>query len=136
MQIAKSVTCKTAWKQSSALGSHRVGSDKSGNCLKKALLHYIVRPTNEVTMSSVNISLPDSLRVFIERRAEEQGYGTISDYLRELILKEQKRESEARLESLLLDGLNSGDAIEVTSEYIGTKLQRLVEEHANQGKSQ
>lgn len=87
-------------------------------------------------MSSVSISLPDSLRLFIERRAEEQGYRTISDYLRELILKEQKRETEARLETLLLDGLNSGEPIEVTTEYVGTKLQRLVEEHANQGKSQ
>jgi antitoxin ParD1/3/4 len=87
-------------------------------------------------MSSVNISLPDSLRVFVERRTEEQGYETISDYLRELILKDQKRESEARLETLLLEGLNSGDPIAVTSEYVGAKLQRLVEQHANQGKSQ
>lgn len=87
-------------------------------------------------MSSVNISLPDSLRVFVERRAEEQGYGTISDYFRELILKDQKRESEARLETLLLEGLNSGDPIEVTPEYIGVKLQRLVEQYANQGNSQ
>lgn len=86
-------------------------------------------------MSSVNISLPDSLRVFAERRTEEQGYGTISDYLRELILNDQKRESEARLESMLLDGLNSGDSIEATPEYIGAKLQRLVEQHANPGKS-
>lgn len=85
---------------------------------------------------AVSISLPDSLRVFVERRTEEQGYGTISDYLRELILKDQKRESEVRLETLLLEGLNSGDPIEVTSEYIGAKLQRLVEQHANQGKSQ
>lgn len=87
-------------------------------------------------MSSVSISLSDSLRVFVERRTEEQGYGTISDYFRELILKDQKREGEARLETLLLEGLNSGDPIEVTSEYIGAKLQRLVEQHANQGKSQ
>ena len=87
-------------------------------------------------MSSVNISLPDSLRVFAERRTEEQGFGTISDYLRELILKDQKRESEARLETLLLEGLNSGEPIEVTPEYIGAKLQRLVEQHANQEKSQ
>ena len=87
-------------------------------------------------MSSVNISLPDNLRVFVERRTEEQGYGTISDYLRELILKDQKRESEARLETLLLEGLNSGDSIEVTPEYIGAKLQRLVAQHANQEKSQ
>lgn len=87
-------------------------------------------------MSSVNISLPDSLRVFVERRTEEQGYGTISDYFRELILKDQKREGEARLETLLLEGLNSGDPIEVTPEYIGAKLQRLVEQYANQGNSQ
>lgn len=60
-------------------------------------------------MSSVSISLPDSLQAFVERRAEEQGYGTVSDYFRELILKDQKRQGEARLETLLLEGLNSGD---------------------------
>jgi len=87
-------------------------------------------------MSSVNISLSDSLRVFVERRTEEQGYGTVSDYFRDLVLKDQKRQGEARLETLLVEGLNSGDPIEVTPEYIGTKLQRLVEQHANQGKSQ
>jgi len=87
-------------------------------------------------MSSVSISLPDSLREFVERRTEEQGYGTVSDYLRDLILKDQTRQGEDRLETLLLEGLNSGDLIEVTPEYIGAKLQRLVEQHANQGKSQ
>jgi antitoxin ParD1/3/4 len=87
-------------------------------------------------MSSVNISIPDSLRVFVERRTEEQGYGSISDYFQELILKDQKRASEARLETLLLEGLNSGDPIEVTPEYIGAKLQRLVAQYSNQGKSQ
>jgi antitoxin ParD1/3/4 len=84
-------------------------------------------------MSSVNISIPDSLRRFAERRTEEQGYETISDYFRELILRDQLRESEGRLETLLLEGLNSGDPFEVTPEYIGKKLQRLVERHANQG---
>jgi antitoxin ParD1/3/4 len=87
-------------------------------------------------MSSVNISLPDNLRVFVERRIEEHGYESISDYLRELILKDQKRESEAKLETLLLEGLNSGDPIEMTPEYIGAKLQRLIAQHASQEKSQ
>ena len=82
-------------------------------------------------MSSVNISLPDSLRAFVERRTEEQGYGTVSDYFRDLILKDQRRQGEARLEKLLLEGLNSGEPIEVTPEYIGAKLQRLVEQPAN-----
>jgi antitoxin ParD1/3/4 len=86
-------------------------------------------------MSSVNISIPDNLRVFVERRAEEQGYETVSDYFRELILNDQRRESEARLETLLLEGLNSGDPIELTPEYAGAKLQRLVAQYANQGKS-
>jgi antitoxin ParD1/3/4 len=84
----------------------------------------------------MKISIPDSLRGFVERRTQEQGYGTISDYFRELILKDQEQQSEARLETLLLKGLNSGDSIEVTPEYIGAKLRRLVEQHANQGKSQ
>ena len=84
----------------------------------------------------MSISLPDSLREFVERRTEEQGYGTVSDYFRDLILKDQKRQGEARLETLLVEGLNSGESIEVTPEYIGAKLQRLVEQHANQGKSQ
>ena len=87
-------------------------------------------------MSSVNISLPDSLRAFVERRTEEQGYRTVSDYFRDLIVDDQKRQGEARLEKLLLEGLKSGEPIEVTPEYIGAKLQRLVEQHANQGNSQ
>jgi antitoxin ParD1/3/4 len=87
-------------------------------------------------MSSVNISLPDNLRAFVERRTEEQGYRTVSDYFRDLVLNDQKRQGEAKLETLLLEGLNSGDPIEVTRVYIGSKLQRLVEQHANQGKSQ
>jgi antitoxin ParD1/3/4 len=87
-------------------------------------------------MSSVNISIPDSLRRFAERRTEEQGYETISDYFRELILRDQLRESEGRLETLLLEGLNSGDPVEATPEYIGTTLQRLIERHAHQGTSE
>lgn len=87
-------------------------------------------------MSSVGTSIPDSLREFVERRTEEQGYGTVSDYFRDLVLKDQQRQGEARLETLLLEGLNSGDSIEVTPEYIGAKLQRLLAQHSNQGKSQ
>jgi antitoxin ParD1/3/4 len=87
-------------------------------------------------MSSVSISLSDSLRAFVERQTEEQGYGTVSDYFRDLVVKDQQRQGEARLEKLLLEGLNSGEPIEVTSEYIGAKLQQLVKQHANQGKSQ
>jgi antitoxin ParD1/3/4 len=104
--------------------------------LKNLSFTIYLERSKEVIMSSVSISLPDSLRAFAERRAEEQGYGTISDYFRDLILKDQKQRGESRLEKLLLEGLNSGEPIEVTPKYIGEKLQQLVEQHANQGKSQ
>jgi antitoxin ParD1/3/4 len=87
-------------------------------------------------MSSVNISLPDSLRVFVERRTQEQGYGTVSDYFCDLILKDQQRQGEARLETLLLEGLNIDDPIQVRPEYMGAKLQRLVEQHTRRREPQ
>ena len=80
-------------------------------------------------MSSMNISLPDDLRAFVEDRTEEKGYRDVSDYFSELILRDQKHQGERRLEALLLEGVNSGNSIEVTPEYIGAKLQQLVEEY-------
>ena len=49
-------------------------------------------------MSSMNISLPDAMKEFIEEQVESRGYGTSSEYLRELIRKEQDR---AHLRALL-----------------------------------
>ena len=59
-------------------------------------------------MTTVTISLPDSLREFIDREVENKGYGNVSEYFRGLLREAQKKESDARLESLLLEGLSSG----------------------------
>ncbi len=67
-------------------------------------------------MTSMNISLPESLRRFAERRAA-QGYGSVSEYFRELLRHDQKRATEDRLEKLLLEGLDSGKPIEVNEEF-------------------
>ena len=55
-------------------------------------------------MSTMNISLPDSLKVFVDKQVRERGYGTSSEYVRELIRKDQDR---ARLLGLLLAGAAS-----------------------------
>jgi len=55
-------------------------------------------------MSTMNISLPDSLKAFVDEQVSQRGFGTSSEYLRELIRKDQDR---VRLRSLLLDGANS-----------------------------
>lgn len=61
-------------------------------------------------MATMNISLPETLRAFIEERVAQGGYGTVSEYFRELIRADQRRKAEEKLEALLLDGLNSGPA--------------------------
>jgi antitoxin ParD1/3/4 len=42
-------------------------------------------------MSSLNISLPDSLRQFVEARVESGSYSTASEYVRALIREDQDR---------------------------------------------
>ncbi len=52
-------------------------------------------------MSTMNISLPDSLKSFVDEQVTQRGYGTSSEYIRELIRQDQDR---ARLRDLLLQG--------------------------------
>ena len=65
-------------------------------------------------MTTINIFLPDPLHTFIEERLSEGGYGTISEYFRELVSADQRRRAEEKLEALLLEGLNSGPAKPLT----------------------
>ena len=68
-------------------------------------------------MSTVTISLPDSLREFVEQQVERRGYGNVSEYFRTLLREAHERESQRRLEELLLEGLESGEGIEATAEF-------------------
>jgi antitoxin ParD1/3/4 len=55
-------------------------------------------------MTTMNISLPDSLKDFVDEQVSGRGYGTSSEYVRELIRRDQDRQ---RLKSLLLEGASS-----------------------------
>jgi antitoxin ParD1/3/4 len=68
-------------------------------------------------MTNVNVSLPETLKEYIEEQVTVGGYGTTSEYLRELIREDKKRKAQERLETLLLEGLESGDAIPVTPDF-------------------
>jgi antitoxin ParD1/3/4 len=79
-------------------------------------------------MATINISLPEAMQRFVEEQVESRGYDTASDYIRELIHQAQKRaEEEKRLEALLLEGLDSGEPLEVTPEYWERKRADLLE---------
>lgn len=55
-------------------------------------------------MSTMNISLPDTLKSFVDEQVNQGGYGTSSEYMRELIRKDRNR---LQLRSLLLAGAAS-----------------------------
>jgi antitoxin ParD1/3/4 len=66
-------------------------------------------------MKSINISLPDSMRTYIEEQVAKGGYSSVSEYFRELVRDDQKRKATEHLEAMLLEGLNSGTATEMTT---------------------
>ncbi len=68
-------------------------------------------------MTTVTISLPDSLKEFIEREVQTKGYGNVSEYVRGLLREAREKEADSRLEALLLEGLASGEGIPVTQEF-------------------
>lgn len=55
-------------------------------------------------VSTMNVSLPDDLKTFVDERVGHGGFGSTSEYVRDLIRRDQDRE---RLRRLLLDGAAS-----------------------------
>ena len=72
--------------------------------------------------TTMNISLPDSLKSFVDDRLGEDGYGTASEYVRELIRADQKRREEEKLETLLLQRLQGDTGLEFDIEDVRAEL--------------
>jgi antitoxin ParD1/3/4 len=56
-------------------------------------------------MGTMNISLPESMKEFVDEQVTGRGFGTSSEYVRELIRRDQDRH---RLREMLLAGASSG----------------------------
>ncbi len=80
-------------------------------------------------METISIFLPEPLKAFVEARVTEGSYSSPSEYIGELIRADQKRKAEEKLETLLLEGLNSGEPIEVTEPFWKEKQRQLLERH-------
>jgi antitoxin ParD1/3/4 len=67
-------------------------------------------------MTSMNVSLPESLRQYVEEKVREGGYGSASEFIRELIRIAKARETkEAELRELVqlgLEQLHRGESLE------------------------
>ena len=73
-------------------------------------------------MTTMNISLPEPLKRFVDAQVEGGSYGTSSEYVRTLIRKEQDREA---LRRLLLDGLRSGPTAPIDEAYFDGLRDRI-----------
>lgn len=83
-----------------------------------------------MSMAPLNISLPQTLKNNLEERVKESGDSPPSEYVRELLRQDQNRRAEQKLEALMLEGLDSGEPIEITPEYWESKRRQLVERDA------
>lgn len=70
----------------------------------------------------MNVSLPKSLKAFAEEQVAERGYGTTSEYVRELIRHDQDRR---RLRDLLLEGAASPSAEPADAAYFEALRNRV-----------
>lgn len=72
-------------------------------------------------MATLNISMPDELRAFIEARVSTGEYQSASDYLRDLI-----RHDREETELLLMDGLESGKSRPLDLSALQSKAKTLL----------
>jgi antitoxin ParD1/3/4 len=77
------------------------------------------------SVTTMNISLPEALKRFVDERVERGGYSSVSDYVRDLIRQEQVRQAERALAELVRQGLASGPARVTGSRYWAAKRARL-----------
>ena len=73
-------------------------------------------------MTTMNISLPDALKSFVDEQVSGGGYGTSSEYVRDLIRRDQERQ---RLRRLLEDGASSRPAAPADKAYFESQRRRI-----------
>lgn len=78
-------------------------------------------------MTTMNISLPEALKEFVDRQVAGAGHGTASEYVRELIRRDQDR---ARLRELLLHGAQAPITGEAADEKYFEKLRADIRKRA------
>lgn len=76
----------------------------------------------------MNISLPESLKGFVDEQVSTRGYGTSSEYVRELIRKDQDR---VKLRGRLLGAAESPMVAEMGPDYFA-QLRARVRNHSGQ----
>jgi antitoxin ParD1/3/4 len=78
-------------------------------------------------MQSMNISLPEPLKQFVDGQIAAGRYSSVSEYVRELIRGDEKRKAEAQLEVLLMEGLSSKETKMTRSDWIEIRKEAVAQ---------
>ncbi len=65
-------------------------------------------------MQTMNISLPEQLKEFVDDQVGSGRFSSVSEYVRDLIRNDEKRKAQEKLESLLMEGIQSSAPTEMT----------------------
>jgi antitoxin ParD1/3/4 len=78
-------------------------------------------------MESMNISLPELLKQFVDGQIAAGRYSSVSEYVRELIRDDEKRKARDRLEGLLLEGLEGQEKALTSDEMAAIRKEAVAQ---------
>lgn len=78
-----------------------------------------------ILMTTMNVSLPDELKSFVDERVVDDGYGSTSEYVRDLIRRDRER---THLRGLVLEGAASGPGVVADEAYFTSLRDRISSE--------
>ena len=63
-----------------------------------------------MTTVTMNISLTDDLKAFVDTRVKSRGYSSSSEYVRDLLRRDEERANEERFKALIEEGIQCESA--------------------------
>lgn len=75
-------------------------------------------------MSTMNISLPDDMKAFVDEQVRINGFATTSEYMRALI--RERKDAIERLRALVIEGMESGPGRPADAAYFAELRARIM----------
>ncbi|MFZ6003702.1 MAG: type II toxin-antitoxin system ParD family antitoxin [Actinomycetota bacterium] len=79
-----------------------------------------------MSRNTMSFALPEELRGYVDERVQSGEYGNTSEYLRDLIRRDQREQAAMRLRSLIADGLASGEGQPLDARSVEELRQRAL----------
>ena len=77
-------------------------------------------------MATMNVSLPDAMKAWVEAQAESGRFSNASDYVRDLIRRDQDRQAKIdNMQRLVTEAIESGEGARTLKELRAAALSRL-----------